>query len=94
MEIRFTSNAQVRGVGYRRGDVAEFDRETCAAYIGAGQAVPHFEPVKSRAKPDDKDTDDADEGDADSDDDPQKTETTTRGGRRVRKATKPSGAKR
>lgn len=87
MHIQFTGNAQVRGVGYRRGDVAELDPETCKAYIEAGQAKPYTEP--KRAKGEDADSDE-DTGD----DEKPKTESTNRGGRNVRKATKAKGEQR
>ena len=39
VNVVFTSNAQVRGVGYRRGQEAELDKSVAGAYIRAGQAM-------------------------------------------------------
>jgi hypothetical protein len=92
MQIKFTGNAQVRGRGYVRGEVADFDVETCNAYIQAGQAQPYVESPKTRAKAADADPDgDEDTGE---DDKPAENQTTRRGGRNVRTATKPKGEQR
>lgn len=77
MQIQFTGNAQVRGRGYRRGDVAELDDATAEAYIRAQQAKPFVAP-SPKATAADSDPEGDDSGPA-----------ANRGGKNVRKATKP-----
>jgi len=81
MKVQFTQNAQVRGRGYRRGDVAELDDATAEAYVRVQQCVPFVATVPSVPS-------------SDEDTDKPAAPTTTRAGKKVRTATAPQGTTR
>lgn len=95
MLVKFLQNAQVRGVGYFRGNVAELDDPTARAYIDAQQCVEFVEPVAPRKQRDEpQETEDEDDDTDESESKPASRRTARRGGKKVETASKDAGDKR